>query len=77
MLSAWVNRRIAAHGRLRAGLRLAVFGSEELANGPHAPLLRDGSRTCACLRAVDDPLHGRAGRAALALLRTGGPPWGA
>jgi hypothetical protein len=74
-MRTWLNRRIAAHGRLRAGLRLAMFGGEELAGGPHAPLLKDGSRTCACRRAVDDPVHGRAGRAALALLRTEGRPW--
>lgn len=75
MLRAWVNRRIAAHGRLRAGLRLIFFGSGELSRGPHAPLLGEGSRTCACGLPVDDPLHGRAGRAALAeLRRTGAVP---
>jgi hypothetical protein len=74
-MRTWINRRVAAHGRLRAGLRLNFFGSEELAKGPHAPLLKAGSRTCACKLAVDDPLHGRAGKAALALLREEGQPW--
>ena len=75
MLSRWVNRRIAAHGRLRAGFRMMMFGSGELGRGPHAPLLEEGSATCACKRAVDDPLHGRAGKAALALLLREGRPW--
>jgi hypothetical protein len=74
-MRTWLYRRIAAHGRLRAGLRLAMFGSEELAKGPHAPLLEEGSDHCPCKLALGHPRHGRAGKAALALLRAEGRPW--
>lgn len=70
MLRAWLNRRIAARGRLSSRFRLAAYGPGELAREPHAPLAdRVQPWACACGLALDDPVHGRAGRAAADLLR--------
>lgn len=69
-LTGLAGRLAAQREKLASGLRLLTFGSDDLAAGPHAPLVDAETGLCVLDGLpTDHPCHGAAGRATAAALR--------